>query len=316
MSQPPTPSTVRCGIHAFDLILGDGIPLGKIVEFSGPEAVGKSVLAWHAAKGFQAVGGTVILYDQEATAPVEFMTKCGVDQGAVIWRRKKIVNKVKKGGKKIVQRSLDTIEAVERDILQLLPDLRKVTDAPLLFIWDSVAASSAEGEWEDTGSGWTLSDKHRMAMRAAAWSDCMRHLVKRLSANNATLLLINQMRERPGVMYGKKTDTTGGRAIKHYSAVRVELRRAGKINKEGDIVGVECLAETIKSKVAAPFRKAELKIFWDRGFDRMAGLMKVLGEAGRLKLSKGNWTYKGLVLNRKLLSKLIEKQPSLLAPWP
>lgn len=311
-SRPPTVDWVRTGIHALDLTLGDGIPLGRVVEISGPESGGKSLLAWEIAKAFQKAEGVALLYDVEATAPKKFMDRVGVDPERLILRRQK--HNAKKG-----EEHLDTIQAIEDDIIRMLPIIRKACKGPIVVIWDSIAATSSEDEWQQdrkTGER-VVTEKGYMANRARALSQAMRRLTSPLATHGATLLAINQLRDKVGVVFGSRTYTPGGWAMKFHSSVRLELSRRGKVMVEDKYIGVDCHLRIQKSKLTEPFREADLRIYWEVGFDPLFGIGETLVKAGRLKDGKkpGSFLYKGAVYRRKNLGMLLEKRPALLEAW-
>jgi recombination protein RecA len=318
LSRPQELECIRTGIHAIDLLLGDGVPVGKVLEVFGPEQGGKSLFAWHAAKAFQSAGGVAVLYDVEATAPRRWMGILGVREDLMVFRRQR--RTVSKDGdkSKIVDRGLDSIESITRDMTTLVPALRKLTEGPILVIWDSVAAACSEDEWEKKSGGWEMSERGYFALRAKAMSINMPRIVPMLADNRATLMAINQIREKPGVMYGKKTDTPGGKALKFYSTIRLEFTRMGRINKEGKYVGVEVRAKVEKTKLTEPFREVEMKVNWTNGFEAMSGLPEVLEKANRIQPGKvaGHWQFDKVALNTRNLPELVERRKDdLLAAW-
>jgi recombination protein RecA len=316
LSRPTDLEWVRTGVHCIDLLLGDGVPVGKVLEVFGPESGGKSLFAWHTAKGFQNAGGVAVLYDVEATAPRKFMKAIGVREDLLVFRRQRR-KKAKNDEKKIVDRGLDSIESITNDMIQLVPELRKLTEGPILVIWDSIAAACSEDEWEHKGGVWELRERAYFAQRARAMSIAMPRLVPMLADNRATLIAVNQLREKPGVMYGKKTDTPGGRALKFYSSIRLEFIRKGRIIKDGKFVGVEVLARVEKTKMTQPFRQVETKIGWEHGFDSFAGLPELLESANRLVPGKGpkQWQYGKIAVNTRTLPELVERDGRIVEAW-
>jgi len=280
-------------------MLGAGIPLGRIIELYGDESTGKSLLAWMIAAAWQRMGGIVVVFDTEATAPKKFMRRVGVNVDEVIYRRP------------------DTIEELESELLLLIHVLTKADpEAMILFIHDSIAATSSKGEWEyDKKTKMLVPKEAEMAARARAMSRLMRHCAAVISKHNAVYIGVNQVRDKIGVMFGEKTTTPGGRAIKFHASIRLQLNRGGRIDVEGQRpVGVICNAFTKKNKCAEPFRKAPLRILWKQGFDEWAGLAEVLEEAGRiLPAGKAGFYKIGKVrFRRKNLPLIVKKRKELL----
>jgi len=299
LGQPPSIKWVRTGIHALDLMFGGGIPLGRIIEVFGDESTGKSLLAWTIAKAWQEQGGVVVVFDTEATAPRKFMRRVGVNIEELIYRRP------------------DTIEELEKELLLLLNVLTKADkEAKILFIHDSIAATCSAGEWEyDKKAKMLVPKEAEMAARARAMSRLMRHCAAVISKYNAVYIGVNQVRDKIGVMFGEKTTTPGGRAIKFHASLRLQLNRGGRIDVEGQRpIGVICNAFVKKNKCAEPFRKAPLRIIWKRGFDEWAGLAEVLEESGRIVSGgKPGFLKIGKIrFRRKNLKIIVDKRPELL----
>jgi recombination protein RecA len=298
LGQPKSIKWMRTGIHALDLMLGGGIPIGRIMELYGDESTGKSLLAWTIAKAWQENGGVVVVFDTEATAPKKFMQRVGVNVDEIIYRKP------------------ETIEELEKELLLLINVLTKADkDAKILFIHDSIAATSSEGEWEwDKKAKMKVPKDHEMASRARAMSKLMRHAAGKLSNLNAVYIGVNQVRDKIGVMFGEKTTTPGGRAIKFHASIRLQLNRGGRIDVEGQRpVGVICNAFVKKNKCAEPFRKAPLRILWRSGFDTYAGLAEVLEDAGRIvQVKPGVFKHKNLKFRRKNLPLIVKRRKSLL----
>lgn len=310
----PDQKWVRTGLHALDLILGDGIPRGKVIELYGPEGGGKSALAWMIGRAFQNEGGVVLLYDVEATAPKKWMTTIGIREDHLIYRAKS--QKVQKG--EVVERAYDSIEVIINDMLGLLPEIQKLSDhMPILVVWDSIAATSSESEWEKKDGVWRSSDREYFANRARSLSIMLPRIVPRLPEFNATLLAVNQLREKPGVLYGKKTDSTGGRSLKHYASIRLHIRRDGDHEVNGQKIGANLEIRVDKTKLTEPFRKATVRLLWKNGFEPHSGILPVLEAAGRVQPGKGSgqWTWNGAPVNTKNVQGLLEKNPGLTTAW-
>ena len=297
--KPPKIRWVRTGIHALDLMLGNGVPLGRIVELFGDESTGKSLLAWEIAKAWQRKGGIVIVFDTEATAPKKFMQKIGVNVGHLIYRKP------------------ETLEELERDFFTILNSLVKVDPKiKMLFIHDSVAATTSQSEWEVDKKTKMLVPKEgaEMAARARAMSKFMRRMAVQISNYSATYLAVNQVRDKIGIIYGEKTTTPGGRALKFHSSIRLQLNRGARIDQEGmKPIGVICNAFVKKNKCAEPFRKAPLRIIWKEGFDRFGGLVEILETQERIKaLGSGRYSYESKRFRSNSIEKIVTSNPELI----
>lgn len=294
---PPKMRWLRTGLHALDLMFGDGVPLGRIIEIYGDESTGKSLLGWMIAKAFQAAGGIVVVFDTEATTPRKWIRKLGVNVDELIYRKP------------------DTIEDLEKDLFSILEALVKAEPGlKILFLHDSVAATCSKDEFVyDKKTKTYIPRDTEMAARARAMSRLTRHLTLRLSDKQATYIAVNQVRDKVGVMYGEKTTTPGGRALKFHASIRLQLSRGGRIDVEGARpVGVICNAFTKKNKCAEPFRKAPLRIIWKEGFDMFAGLPEVLEQAGRVSIERGRIKYGRLRFRASSLPKIVKKHKELL----
>ncbi len=293
--------TILTGIHPLDLALGNGIPRGRIIEIFGSESAGKSLMGWEILKAFQKIGGETMLLGNEATEPERFMRAVGMDLEKLAYERP------------------ETVEQHRDLITQFVTGVRKVSDAPIAIMWDSIAGTSAEKEWDDEGADEFGGEKPRdndMASRAASLSNFFKQHTTWMAKNDVTLICINQLREKIGVMFGKKTDSPGGRALKFFASIRIELSRGKKFERGGHLAGADCYLTIEKNKCARPARKALLRINWNEGYDRTYGLGDLLVEAGRVKDKKGG-TY---AIGEETFTMaewpaISEKHPELMEPW-
>jgi len=289
---------VRTGIHALDLILGGGFPMRRIIELYGTESAGKSTLGWQLAKVFQENGGVVIFMDMESTEASENAKKLGVDID-LVFRPEPMP---------------ETVEQVRDSLVATVNDIREAApDAPILVLWDTIAATSTIRQWENF-------DKRQakdvtMGAVAAALSQYFQEFARWLNTNNVTMLCINQIREKIGVMFGNPETTPGGRALKYYATIRLKLSRGKKLTVSDKVIGFECPATVIKNKCAPMFRDAKLKFLFAEGqaFDRNAGLLEVLEKAGRVRITKAGFKVGEKEYDE--LPKAIEENPTLLADW-
>jgi recombination protein RecA len=290
---------MRTGIHALDLMFGNGVPLGRIIELFGDESTGKSLLAWEIAKSWQRKGGVVVVFDTEATAPKRFMARIGLNIKDIIYRKP------------------ETIEELEQEFFAIHNSLQKNEPGlRVLYIHDSVAATSSKAEWEVDLKTKMLIPKEggEMAARARAMSRFARRMASYISSSQSVYLAVNQVRDKIGVMYGEKTTTPGGRALKFHSSIRLQLNRGARIDQAGTKpIGVICNAFVKKNKCAEPFRKAPLRILWKEGFDRYGGLVEILEAQERIKRAKaGRFRYNGITFRTKSIEKIVRECPELL----
>ncbi|MDX2017412.1 MAG: recombinase RecA [Planctomycetota bacterium] len=251
---------ISTGALSLDLALGGrGIPRGRIVEIFGPESSGKTTLALTVAAHAQKEGGVAAFIDAEHALDPSWARKIGVNIDELL------VSQPDTG-----EQALEICEMLVR------------SNAVDIIIVDSVAAliprSEIEGEMGESSVG----------VQARLMSQAMRKLTGIIARSNCTVIFINQIREKIGVMFGSPETTTGGRALKFYSSVRIDVRRTGAI-KEGDItVGSRTRARVVKNKVAPPFREAEFDIMYSEGIS-MAGDLIDLAVAANVVEKAGSW---------------------------
>ena len=283
------------GIHAVDLAIGHGIPLGRTLEIFGNESAGKSLLTYSIAKAFQKAGGVVILFDIEATAPMEFMKSLGVDTDSVI----------------LPDEEVCTIEDIRDSLIKIVELIRAIEPGiPILAIIDSIAATTSRGEWEDEEK--IKAKDNAMGKRAEAFSQFFRKHTVWMAKNNVTLCCVNQMREKIGIVFGNPETTPGGKAVKHHSSIRIKLSQGKKLTLEDKIVGVECKITIEKNKVAAPFKKAILRINQNMGFDTNGGLLEILEQLGRVTTHTGGFQYGEKKYKNSEIETALAENPELL----
>jgi recombination protein RecA len=254
---------ISVGALSIDLALGGkGIPRGRIVEIFGPESSGKTTLALTCAANAQREGGVAAFIDAEHALDPSWARKIGVNIDSLL------VSQPDSG-----EQALEICELLVR------------SNAVDLIVVDSVAAlvpkAEIEGEMGDSSVG----------LQARLMSQAMRKLTGVIARTNCTVIFINQIREKIGVMYGSPETTTGGRALKFYASVRIDVRRTGAI-KEGDInIGNRTRVRIVKNKIAPPFREAEFDIMFDEGISMVGDLLDLAVEAKIVDKSGAWYTY-------------------------
>ncbi len=263
-SQRPV-STISTGALSLDIALGiGGVPRGRVVEIYGPESSGKSTLALHIVANAQRNGGLAAYIDAEHAVDPSYAAKIGVNLDDLM------ISQPDSG-----EEALNIAEMLAR------------SNAVDVIVIDSVAAlvpkSELEGEIGDTFVG----------LQARMMSQALRKLTAALSRSNTCAIFINQIREKIGVMYGSPETTTGGRALKFYSSIRLDIRRTGGIKNGTEEIGNRVKVKVAKNKMSPPFKVAEFDILFDEGISRTGSAID-MALAFNLIDKKGAWfSYKG-----------------------
>ena len=256
---------ISTGALALDLALGiGGLPRGRVIEVYGPEASGKTTVALHAVANAQAAGGIAAFIDAEHALDPEYARAIGVDTDALL-----------------VSQPDTGEQALE------IADMLIRSGALDIIVIDSVAALVPRAEIEGE-----MGDSH-VGLQARLMSQALRKITGALNSSGTTAIFINQLREKVGVVYGSPEVTTGGRALKFYSSVRLDVRRIETLKQGTDAVGSRVRVKVVKNKVAAPFKQAELDILWGQGFSREGSLIDVGVEQGFIRKSGAWYTYEG-----------------------
>jgi recombination protein RecA len=258
-------SVISTGAISFDAALGvGGFPRGRVVEIFGPESSGKTTIALQVVAQAQAQGGMAAFVDAEHALDPGYAKKLGVDVDNLL------VSQPDYG-----EQALEITEALVR------------SGAIDVLVVDSVAALVPKAELDGE-----MGDSH-MGLQARLMSQALRKLTGTVSKSHTCLVFINQIREKIGVMFGNPETTTGGRALKFYASVRVDIRRIAAI-KEGDVVvGSRTKVKIVKNKVAAPFRESEFDIMYGEGISREGDLLDLAANHNILEKSGAWYSYKG-----------------------
>ena len=255
---------ISTGSMALDMALGiGGIPRGRIVEIYGPESSGKTTLALHCVAEAQKSGGTAAFIDVEHALDPVYAANLGVDIDSLL------VSQPDSG-----EQALEIAEALVR------------SGAIDIIVIDSVAALVTRAEIEGE-----MGDNH-VGQLARLMSQALRKLTGALSKSNCSAIFINQLREKIGVIYGNPETTTGGRALKFYASVRIDVRKIETIKNGSEMIGSRTRARVVKNKVAPPFREAEFDVMYGKGISHTGELVDMGLELDVLKRS-GAWFYYG-----------------------
>lgn len=276
---------ISTGCLSLDLALGGGIPKGRVVEIYGPESSGKTTLTLHAIAEVQRNGGTAAFIDAEHALDPSYAKRIGVDVANLL------LSQPDNG-----EQALEITETLVR------------SNAVDLIVVDSVAAlvprAEIEGDMGDSLPG----------LQARLMSQALRKLTGVISRSKATVIFINQIRMKIGVMFGNPETTTGGNALKFYSSVRMDIRRIGQIKQGEDVIGNRTRVKVVKNKIAPPFREAEFDIMYNEGISRSGDVIDLASAHGIVEKAGAWYSYKGdkIAQGREAAKNYLKENPKVL----
>ena len=278
---------ISTGALNLDIALGvGGLPRGRIVEIFGPESAGKTTLALHAIAEVQRKGGEAAFIDAEHALDPVYAKAIGVDIDNLI------VSQPDTG-----EQALEIAEALIR------------SGAIDLIVVDSVAALVPKAEIDGD-----MGDSH-IGLQARLMSQALRKLAGAINKTNATIIFINQLREKVGIMFGNPETTPGGRALKFYASVRLDIRRIENIKKDGNVIGSRTRVKIVKNKVAPPFREAEFDIIYGEGISKIGSLLDLAVDLDIINKAGAWFSYNGEKISqgRDNAKIYLEEHPDVMA---
>ena len=278
---------ISTGALNLDIALGvGGLPRGRIVEIFGPESSGKTTLALHAIAEVQRKGGEAAFIDAEHALDPVYAKAIGVDIDNLI------VSQPDTG-----EQALEIAEALIR------------SGAIDLIVVDSVAALVPKAEIDGD-----MGDSH-IGLQARLMSQALRKLAGAINKTNATIIFINQLREKVGIMFGNPETTPGGRALKFYASVRLDIRRIENIKKDGNVIGSRTRVKIVKNKVAPPFREAEFDIIYGEGISKIGSLLDLAVDLDIINKAGAWFSYNGEKISqgRDNAKVYLEEHPDVMA---
>ena len=274
------------GSLSLDLALGGGFPKGRIIEIYGPESSGKTTLALHAISEIQKQGGQAAFIDAEHALDPAYAKRIGVDIDNLL------ISQPDNG-----EQALEICETLVR------------SSAVDLIVVDSVAALVPQAEIDgDMGDA-------QMGLQARLMSQAMRKLTGVINKTKATVIFINQIRMKIGVMFGNPETTTGGNALKFYASVRIDIRRIGQIKNGDQIVGNRTKIKVVKNKIAAPFQTAEFDIMYNEGISKTGDVLDLAVRYNIIEKAGAFLKYNGETIGqgRENVKTLFKEKPELMA---
>lgn len=274
------------GSLSLDIALGGGYPKGRIIEIYGPESSGKTTLTLHAIAEMQKQGGTAAFIDAEHALDPAYAKKLGVDTDNLL------VSQPDNG-----EQALEICETLVR------------SNAVDLIVVDSVAALVPQAEIDGD-----MGDSH-MGLQARLMSQALRKLTGIINKSKATVIFINQIRMKIGVMFGNPETTTGGNALKFYASVRADIRRIGQIKEGDNVIGNRTRVKIVKNKIAPPFRVAEFDIMYNEGISKTGDVLDLAVQYGVVGKAGAWFDYNDAKIGqgREQTKKYLKEHPDTLA---
>jgi recombination protein RecA len=261
----PRIEAIPTGAINLDAAIGiGGIPRGRITEIYGPESSGKTTLCLHVIANAQRTGGTAAFIDAEHALDTDYAQKLGVDVENLL------VSQPDTG-----EQALEICEILVR------------SGAVDVIVVDSVAALVPKAEIEGE-----MGESH-LGLQARLMSQALRKLTGSISRSKTSVVFINQLREKIGVMFGNPETTTGGKALKFYASVRLDIRRIGPVKEKEDVIGSHVRVKVVKNKVAPPFKQAEFDVMYAEGISHTSLLVDIGAESGIIEKSGAWYSYNG-----------------------
>lgn len=277
--------TIPTGSISLDLALGGGLPKGRIVEIYGPESSGKTTLTLHAIAEVQRQGGTAAFIDAEHALDPAYAKRIGVDTDNLL------LSQPDNG-----EQALEIVETLVR------------SNAVDIIVVDSVAALTPRAEIEGD-----MGDSH-MGLQARLMSQALRKLTGIISRSKATVVFINQIRMKIGVMFGNPETTTGGNALKFYASVRMDIRRISQIKQADAVIGNRTRVKVVKNKIAPPFREAEFDIMYNEGISTSGDVLDLAANKGIVEKAGAWYSYEGEKIGqgREATKTYLQENPKVL----
>lgn len=277
---------IPTGSLSLDLALGGGIPKGRVIEIYGPESSGKTTLTLHAIAEIQKQGGTAAFIDAEHALDPAYAKRIGVDVENLL------LSQPDNG-----EQALEITETLVR------------SNAVDLIVVDSVAALVPRAEIEGE-----MGDSH-MGLQARLMSQALRKLTGVISRSKATVVFINQIRMKIGVMFGNPETTTGGNALKFYASVRMDIRRIGQIKQGEEVIGNRTRVKVVKNKIAPPFREAEFDIMYNEGISQTGDIVDLATKQGIVEKAGAWFSYDGtkIAQGREAAKAYLKENPKVMS---
>lgn len=277
--------TTPTGSLSLDIALGGGIPKGRVIEIYGPESSGKTTVCLHAVAEVQKAGGTAAFVDAEHALDPAYAKRLGVDID------KLLISQPDSG-----EQALEVVETLVR------------SNAVDIIVIDSVAALVPQAEIEGD-----MGDAH-MGLQARLMSQALRKLTSVISRTKCTVVFVNQLRMKIGIMFGNPETTTGGNALKFYASIRMDIRRLAQIKSGDEVIGNHVRVKVVKNKVAPPFREAEFDIMYNQGISTEGDVLD-LAANHEVVVKSGAWyEYQGqkIAQGREAAKQYLKDNPKVL----